>query len=86
MFYGALAGYEPAVYCGDPMLLAGEDPTYGGQARIRRQWAEMHGEQVDAAVAREIAVAELGADRLVSPAEMRRLFSWPSSFQGSLCG
>jgi hypothetical protein len=80
VFYGALAGCEPAVY-GDPMQLEREDPTFGGQQRIRRQWAELHGERVDPALAREIAVAELGADRLVPPAEMRRLFRWPNTFQ-----
>ena len=80
VFYGALAGCEPAVY-GDPMQLERESPTFGGQHRIRRQWPELHGEWVDPAVAREVAAAELGADRLVPPAEMRRLFRWPNPFQ-----
>lgn len=80
VFYGTLAGCEPAVY-GDPMQLERENMTFGGQARLRRQWPELHGEQVDLPVARQIVVAELGADRLVPPAEMRLLFRWPNPFQ-----
>nr|WP_230414981.1 hypothetical protein [Micromonospora tarapacensis] len=76
VFYGILAGCEPAVY-GDPMQLAGEAPVWGGQPRIRRQWADLHGPQVAPDIARECAVAELGADRLLPPAELRRLFRWP---------
>lgn len=76
VLYGVLAGCEPAVY-GDPMQLSAEIPYRGGQQRVQRQWPQLHGEQVDVAVAREIAAAELGADRLVPPAEMRRLFGWP---------
>ncbi|NUT32735.1 MAG: hypothetical protein HOV79_06630 [Hamadaea sp.] len=77
VFYGALAGCEPAVY-GNPMVLEGEDPTFGGQTRIRREWPELHGETPDPAVAHAIAVAELGADRLLSPAELRRVLGWPA--------
>ena len=76
VFYGTLAGCEPAVY-GDPMVLAGESPTYGGQARVRRQWPELHGTRVDLAAARATVTAELGADRLARPAELRRLLRWP---------
>ncbi|MFC3384182.1 hypothetical protein [Couchioplanes azureus] len=75
VWYGILAGCEPAVY-GDPMTLSGEDPRFGGQARIRRQWAPLHGERIDPAVAHAAAVEELGADRLLSPAELRRVFRW----------
>ncbi|WP_232534315.1 hypothetical protein [Plantactinospora sp. KBS50] len=76
ILYGALAGCEPAVY-GDPMRLEREDPRFGGQRRVRRQWADLHGERVDPVVARQVAAAELGADRLAPPAELRRLFHWP---------
>ncbi|MEU8299857.1 hypothetical protein AB0C04_21610 [Micromonospora sp. NPDC048909] len=76
VLYATLAGCEPAVY-GDPMQLAGEVPIWGGQPRIRRQWAELHGAEVDPVAAREVAVAELGADRLLPPAVLRRLFGWP---------
>ncbi|MGW0506344.1 hypothetical protein [Micromonospora sp. NPDC003241] len=77
IFYGVLAGCEPAVY-GDPMHLAGETPVWGGQPRIRRQWADLHGPRVDVTVARALADAELGADRLLTPAELRHLFRWPT--------
>ncbi|MET0416965.1 MAG: hypothetical protein ABW022_13185 [Actinoplanes sp.] len=76
VLYGALAGCAPAVY-GDPMRLDGEQSAFGGQARIEREWAEMHGAEVDPGVARRVAVAELGADRLLPPAELRRLLGWP---------
>jgi len=76
IFYGALAGCEPAVY-GDPMQLEGESSASGVQARILREWAGLHGPRIDPVAARETAVAELGADRLASPAELRRLFHWP---------
>ena len=75
VWYGVLAGCEPAVY-GDPMTLRNEDPRHGGQARIRRQWAELHGEQVDTGVAYAAAVAELGADRLAPAAELRHVLRW----------
>jgi len=78
IFYGALAGCEPAVY-GDPMQLQGESPAFGGQARIRRQWAGLHGESIDPRLARQAAVDELGADRLMTPAELRTLFRWPAA-------
>jgi hypothetical protein len=77
IMYGTLAGCEPAVY-GDPMQLEGEKSAFGGQGRIVREWAELHGPSVDVEAARSIAVAELGADRLLPPAELRRLFQWPS--------
>lgn len=76
IFYGALAGCAPAVY-GDPMHLRGERSAFGGQERILREWAELHGTHIDPAVARRAAADELGADRLLPPAELRRLFGWP---------
>ena len=80
VFYGVLAGCEPAVY-GDPMQLERETSGFGGQSRIRRQWADLHGARIDPDVAREIAIAELGADRLATPEELRGLFGWPNPFQ-----
>jgi len=76
IFYGVAAGCEPAVY-GDPMHLRNEKPAFGGQQRILREWAGLHGVQVDRRLAYEIAVDELGADRLLSPPELRRLLGWP---------
>ncbi len=76
VFYGTAAGCEPAVY-GDPMLLEGEDPATGGTARIRRQWPELHGTRPDPRAARETALAELGADAVASPEELREMFGWP---------
>lgn len=73
VLYGALAGCAPAVY-GDPMRLAGEEQANAD--RIRRQWPELHGVAPDPAVAGEIATAELGADRLAGPAELRAMLGW----------
>ncbi len=78
VFYGILAGCEPAVY-GDPMQLQGEQDLFGGRARIRRQWADLHGPRIDTATAHAIAVDELGSDRLLSPAELRHLFHWTTA-------
>jgi hypothetical protein len=75
ILYGIVAGCEPAVY-GDPMRLAGENSAFGGQERITRQWAELHGEHVDVAVARRVAADELGTDRLLSPRELRLMLGW----------
>ncbi|MBB4759555.1 hypothetical protein ACFQFC_25815 [Amorphoplanes digitatis] len=82
VLYGALAGCEPAVY-GDPMQLDGEDFAFGGPERIRRQWPELHGPFVDPDAARETAVAELGADRLLPPAELTRILGWHAAKVGA---
>jgi hypothetical protein len=82
VLYGALAGCEPAVY-GDPMLLERESLTFGGQERIRRQWPELHGVQTDPVAAREVAVAELGADRLLPRAELTRVLGWHRAKDGA---
>jgi hypothetical protein len=77
VFYGALAGCEPAVY-GDPMHLEGESAVAGVQQRLRREWPQLHGERPDPVLAHAVAVAELGADRLAPPDELRQLFRWPA--------
>jgi hypothetical protein len=75
VFYGILAGCDPAVY-GDPMALRREDTVHGGPARLRRQWPELHGAAPDVRGGREIAAAELGAAYLAPPAELRQMFGW----------
>jgi hypothetical protein len=75
IFYGSYVGCEPAVY-GDPMILDNEDLTYGGQARIRRQWPEMHGTAIDPRLAYAVAGEELGRDFICSPAELRQIVGW----------
>lgn len=73
VLYGAAAGCEPAVY-GDPMLL--EDEHRPTADRIRREWPELHGKRPDPRTARASALAELGADCLASPAELRAMIGW----------
>jgi hypothetical protein len=75
VFFGVAAGCEPAVY-GDPMTLEGDNPLFGGQARIARLWPEMLGKEIDLAAARAVTDDELGRPWLMPPAEMRMLFDW----------
>ncbi|HEX7746002.1 MAG TPA: hypothetical protein VF462_12150 [Micromonosporaceae bacterium] len=75
IFFGVAAGCEPAVY-GDPMQLEGENPLFGGTARVARLWPEMLGKDIDVKVAREVTDYELGRPWMMSPAEMRMLFDW----------
>jgi hypothetical protein len=58
------------------MVLHAEDPTFGGVARIRRQWPELHGVKVNLEAARRIAADELGADYLTPPSTLRQLLGW----------
>jgi hypothetical protein len=83
IFYGAYVGCDIAVY-GDPMVLENEDMTYGGQARIRRQWPEMHGAETDRAVAAEIARAELGGEFICSPTELKQILGWYGDESGGV--
>ncbi len=75
ILYGISAGCEPAVY-GDPMELEGENPLFGGSARIQRLWPELIGKDIDLATAREITGTELGVPWKLSGPEMRMLFDW----------
>lgn len=72
IFYGATAGCEVGVY-GDPMLMEGEDPRFGGYARVQRLWPELLGESVDLAVGMQTIRRELGTDYMLSPSEVRHL-------------
>lgn len=70
IFYGASVGCDVAVY-GDPMELEGENPSFGGQARLQRLWPEMMGAHTDRAVVQEITDYELGRRWMVPPEELR---------------
>ncbi|MGL5928654.1 MAG: hypothetical protein ACRCY8_06945 [Dermatophilaceae bacterium] len=72
VFYGASVGCDVAVY-GDPMTMGGEDPRFGGVARVERLWPELHGKDIDQAVAREVTSHELGSPWLLPPHEIRSL-------------
>lgn len=75
ILYGLSVGCEAAVY-GDPMQMAGENPAFGGNERIARLWPELTGKELNHARAREVALRELGDDRVLGPAELRLLFDW----------
>lgn len=72
IFYGRQAGCDVAVY-GDPMSLNGEDPLFGGVARIQRLWPELHGKDIDQKVAGEITDHELGKPWVLPPNELRTI-------------
>jgi hypothetical protein len=75
VWYGLLAGCEAAVY-GDPMLIGNADMQFGGEPRIQHQWADMYGYETDHARAYAMARAELGADVLATPDELRFHLGW----------
>ena len=75
ILYGASVGCEVGVY-GDPMVLHGEDPVYGGVERQQRNWPELHQEQVPRDAVEPLAEAELGVRHVRRPAEIIDLFSW----------
>lgn len=75
VLYGASIGRETGVY-GDPMRLVDEADLFGGVARLRREWPEMHAPAVPREVATEVARDELGLDRRREPGEILDLFGW----------
>lgn len=72
IFYGASVGCDVGVY-GDPMQLAGENPSFGGQGRLARLWPEMLGAHTDKDAVAACTERELGKRWLRSPAELRSL-------------
>ncbi|MGA8117872.1 MAG: hypothetical protein WCA46_29905 [Actinocatenispora sp.] len=75
LLYGAAAGCEVGVY-GDEMLIENEHPAYGGNARIRRLWPQLHTPVVPPAVSAAFAAEELGQRHVAGPAELADLLGW----------
>jgi hypothetical protein len=75
IFYGASVGAEVGVY-GDPMVIEAERMVFGGYARLKRLWPELHQVHVPQEVASEVARIELGSDLLLSPTELIQAFGW----------
>lgn len=75
ILYGVSVGCQPAVY-GDPMRMDGENPLFGGDARIGRLWPELLGKDIDYAAARATVDHELGVPWKLSPSDVRMLFDW----------
>jgi len=75
VLYGAAAGCRVSIF-GDPMLIEREHPAYGGIARIRRLWPELHRPDVDPGLAAEVAGQELGLRYVAPPAELAEVLGW----------
>jgi hypothetical protein len=75
IFYGASVGCEVGVY-GDPMILEAERAVFGGIARQKRLWPELHQPCVPRDVAGELSRRELGSGLLLSPVELIDVFGW----------
>lgn len=75
VMYGAVAGCEPAVY-GDPMELLDVKTGFNGEQLLEAWFPELHGEHPDVAVAQAVARAELGAEALLGPDELRQVLGW----------
>jgi len=76
LFYAAAVGCETGVY-GDPMVLANEHASFGGLARLKRLWPELHQDAVPEAIASPAATSELGLDVLLDPLELTQVLGWP---------
>ncbi|MDE9366982.1 hypothetical protein PZ938_15305 [Luteipulveratus sp. YIM 133132] len=75
IFYGSSLGLQPAVY-GDPMDLVGVKTGFNGTDLLEHTYPELHGRDIDARVAREVADVELGRDAMLSPEEMVLVLGW----------
>ena len=75
LMYGASVGCEVGVY-GNPMIIEDDHPVYGGIARIRELWPEMHDVKVPIATASAIAYEELGLRHVANPAELAEICGW----------
>ena len=75
LLYGASIGAEIGVY-GDPMVLGNDHAVLGGMAKQIRLFPELHQAVVPDDVATAVALAELGWDDVLSPAEVRSTFGW----------
>lgn len=72
IFYGASVGCDVGVY-GDPMELAGENPLFGGTARLARLWPEMIGEHTDREAVAATTEEEIGTRWMVPAEELKRM-------------
>lgn len=75
LLYAAAAGCDIGVY-GDPMLIERENPAYGGNARIRRLWPQLHVPEVAPREAVAVATEELGLRYVAEPEELAELCGW----------
>jgi hypothetical protein len=75
VLYGASVGCEVGIY-GDEMHIENEHPVYGGNARIRRTWPQMHAPVVDRQLSAAVADEELGLSQVLSPSELADVCGW----------
>lgn len=79
VLYGGHLGADVAVY-GDALRIEGEAADQN--ERVRNLWPELHGEQVDREVARELVDTELGVHHLRPPEELENLLGWDGGTAG----
>ena len=80
--YGAAVGCEVAVY-GDPMEFVGVKAGFNGAGLLEALYPEFFGAHTDLAATSAIALAELGADFLAEPDELRYLLGWDEPWLAS---
>ena len=73
VMYAAAAGKDVAVY-GPPMTFGGDDER--GLQRIRDTWPEFHGDSCAVEETTKLAEAELGANHLLPPSDLRTVLGW----------
>ncbi len=75
LLYAASLGLSIGVY-GDPMVLAGDHAVLGGMARQERMFPQLHQQDVEQAVAQDVAGRELGLDLTVPPGLLAHTLGW----------
>lgn len=75
ILYGLATGCEAGVY-GDPMDFVGGKPGFLGEELLHAWYPDMYGARLDTGRARAVADAELGADHLLDPDELRVVLGW----------
>lgn len=77
VWYAASLGVPSCVH-GPRALMAGESPDV--VERLERLWPEVHTTSPDVDAVRAVADAELGAQHVREPEELRRLLGWEGAF------
>ncbi|CAG7573936.1 hypothetical protein FB554_2103 [Barrientosiimonas humi] len=82
IMYGASLGLQPAVY-GDPMDLVGVKAGFNGSQLLEFTFPQLHGTDIDAELARQVADVELGRDAMLEPQELALVLGWEQEWRES---